>query len=190
MMNVSQIHINQTFASVGIDTQSAKFDLKSRQAELNLRQENTKVEINQSMSSVQIDQSDAFSALGQGSVIEVTDKIVGQMYQTGLNVIKNIAAKGKMFQDTHLHDNNLIAQFAKTDSVDLSAFQYASRASCSNVNVKAIPAELKMDWSGGEVDVEVQPNKTLLDYTRWNVDIYMDKKNSVEIITPKIDLTL
>lgn len=189
-MNIPQIQINQTFAKIGIETQSTRIDIKTGQADLRIKQENEELNINQSRSMVQIDQSRAYSALGQGSVIEVTDTIIDKMYQTGLNAIKNIAAKGETFQDIHLHDNNLIAQFAKTDSVDFSAYQYAGRASCDNVDVNVVSGELEMDWKKGKVEVDIEPNKATVDYTRGNVDIYVKPKNSVEILTPQIDLKL
>lgn len=189
-MNIPRITINQTFSKTSIDTQSAKVDLKLRQADLEIKQKNVTAEINQTRPSVSINQSRAFDALGQGSVFEVTDTILDNMIQTGLNAIKSIASKGETFQDIHLYDNNLISEFAKTDKVDFSAYKYAGRASCANVDVNIESGKLEMDWSEGKVEVDAYPNKTLLDYTSWKVDVYLSQKNSVEIIPPQIDLTI
>ncbi len=189
MVNMPQIEINQTFAELGINRELSKLEIKQPKADINTTQELPKLDVNITSSKLEIDQSAAFKALGLVPTIELTNIISDNYLNTGLNAIKKIAEKGKHFQQIHIY-NDPIVEHAKHDTVDYSAYDYVGRASCDNVDINFNLGSLSINWSGGNVNTDVQVNKPELEYSRGYVNIYLQQKNSIEIIPPKIDITI
>ncbi len=189
MVNMPQIEIKQTFAKIGINKELSKLDIKQPKADIKTDQEFSKIEVDITQPKIEIDQSAAFKALGKVPTIELTKIISDNYVNTGLKAINKIAEKGEHFQKIHLY-NDPIVEHAKHDSVDFTAYDYVGRASCDNVVIDVTPGELSMNWSGGTVNIDVQVNKPELKYFRGYVDIYVQQKNSIEIIPPKIDITI
>ena len=184
-----QIQVNYTFPKLGLKIDSAKLQIKQSKAEIDTHQESPKVNISTSPAKVNIDQSAAFKALGSVPQLEWLDIITDNYLNTGLNAIKEIAEKGEHFQNVHIY-KEAIVEHAKRDTVDYSAYDYVGRASCDNVDIHVEPGSLSMEWSGGDVNMDVQVNKPKLEYIRGKIDIYEQQRNRVEIIPPKIDLTI
>lgn len=188
-MNIPQIQINITPQKIGLDTELAKLQIKQPKADINTDQEYAKVSITTTSPKINIDQTDAFKALGRVPQTEFIDIITDNYQKTGINGIKKIAEKGEHFQKIHLYNDPIVAH-AKNDKVDFSAYDYVGRASCDNVDIDVRRGDLSMEWSGGTVNSDVQVNKPKLNFINGNVNIYERQKGKVDIIPPKIDITI
>lgn len=189
MVIVPQIEINQTFAKVGINQEFAKLVIRQPKADMNTSQELPELNTSITSPELEIDQSAAFKALGKFPTIELTKLISNNYFNTGLHAIKKIAEKGNHFQKIHIYKDPIV-EHAKNDTVDYSAYDYVGRASCDNVDINYIAGELSINWGGGTVNMDVQVNKPEIAYSKGYTNIYVKHKNSIEIIPPKINLTI
>ncbi|MGD9678488.1 MAG: DUF6470 family protein [Vulcanibacillus sp.] len=189
MNQIPQIQIGYSYPKIGLNIDNAKLQVKQNNAEIDTHQEYPKVNISTTPAKINIDQSAAFKALGNFPQLEWLDVITDNYLDTGLNSIKEIAGKGEHFQKVHIY-NDPIVEHAKNDKVDFSAYDYVGRASCDNVNIQYQAGSLSMSWSGGDVNMDVQVNKPQLDYVRGKIEIYELQKSKVDVIPPKIDLTI
>lgn len=188
-MNIPQIQINITSQKLGLTTELAKFQIKQPKADINTQQEYPRVSITTTQPKLDIDQTEAFKALGKVPFAEFLDIISDNYLNTGLNAIRRIAQKGEHFQKIHQYKDPII-EHAKNDRVDFSAYDYVGRASCDNVDIHVSAGSISMEWSGGTVNSDVQVNKPDMNYIKGNVNIYELQKGKVDIIPPKIDITI
>ena len=175
------LRITTTPALIGIDRTPGGFDMRQPKADMELNIEHPKVEIRTEHGQVRIDQSQCFSEAGLKSFSELTADNAAFARQKVMQTIEKIGRQG----------DELMAIEAKYDPIPGQAEENAFTWDDVVFNFDLIPkSRPKVDFVGGTVDIQVkegrvnlqvQVNKPIINYTPTKLDIYLRQKNSINI---------
>jgi len=186
MTSIPQIQIRQQYAKIGIETTSAKVEIQQPKADIKIEQEHVFVEMSSTPLKIEIDQTDAWSALGKRPSLEFTKAVSNDVNRIVLEATARIAQEGDRLADIHIKENP-IPDIAFINSTKPLEINYEGMPANNNVHYNVILGELDIKVNEGKVNIDVKPNMPIIDYTPGNVDIYLQQKNSIEIIPPQID---
>jgi len=186
MASIPQIQIRQVYAKIGINTTTAKQEIKQPKATIEIHQVPAKLEIEHSYPQVEIDQRKARGALGFVPYLDFMNRIHEGIKLSFLNNLAQMAEKGDRLTAID-QPGNSIADLATFERIELPELDYLDTPSYDNVEINVKPARLNINWIKGGADLQVQPNKPELNYTPGKVNIYLLQRNSLEISLPKIN---
>lgn len=186
MASIPQIQIRQQYAKVGIETTNAKVEIKQPKADIKIVQEHAFVEMSSTPLKIEIDQIEAWSALGKRPSMEFTKAVYNDVNRIVLEATARIAQEGDRLAKIHIKKNP-IPDMAFTNSTKSLEINYEGMPANDNVRYNVILGELDYKINDGRVNIDVKPNMTIIDYTPGSVEIYLQQKNSIEIIPPQID---
>lgn len=175
------LRITTTPALIGINRTPGGLDMRQPKADMELNIEHPKVEIHSELGQVRIDQSQCFAEAGLKSYAELTADNAGFARQKVMQTIEKIVRQG----------DEMMAIETKGDPIPEQAEENAFLWDDVEVNLDLIPkSRPKIDFVGGTVDIQVkegrvnlqvQVNKPMVNYTPAKIDVYLRQKNSIQI---------
>jgi len=186
MPNIPQLQIRQTYAKIGIQTTPAKLNIQQPKASMKIHQKPIKVEINSTNPELNIDMTRAWSGLGKRTQSELTNTIYNQTKQMVVNGVAKIARDGDRLAAIH-QQVNPIPSIAAQDLFEMPPIQIEGEAGYDNVDIRVQPGNLNIQWSGRTVNIDIQPQKPIINNQQGKVETYLRQKNSIQITLPNID---
>lgn len=156
------LQIRQTWAQLGLKTTQPQLKLQTRQPQLSMQRRDAQVEC---------DASQAYADLGLRSPAAFSKENARKGYETVFQHIGQVARNGDMMAQITKYDMSAVVKTLAAQAMEMKQFNLG-RAPNSPVDMEVIPAELKIDYHMGEI---------IPDLRRGALDIYTQKKGSVEI---------
>lgn len=175
------LRITTTPALIGIDRTPGGFDMQQPKADMALNIEHVKVEIQTQHGQVRIDQSQCFSEAGRKPISEVAADTSSFSRQKLMEAIERIVRQGKDMRAIENKADPIV------NHAEENAFGWKNKEFAFDLIPKSRP---KIDFVGGEVDIQVregkvnlqvQVNKPIVNYTPDKLDIYLRQRNSIQI---------
>ncbi|MBB6216414.1 hypothetical protein HNQ80_002514 [Anaerosolibacter carboniphilus] len=175
------LRITSTPALIGINTIPWKVEIQQPKADVELNTQHPKVEIHSEQVQVQIDQSKCFSEAGLKPISELSKENADLGHQKVMEGIARRVRQGHELAAIHKGGNPIASHAAE------NAFHLDDKEFTFDLIPKSRP---KIDFIGGTVDInviegkvdmEVQVNKPIIDFTRGKVEIYLRQRNSIQI---------
>lgn len=185
-MEIPRIQLNIQNAKLSIDADIGKQRLEQPRPSVDMKQVRTEQQFRTTPGRLEINQDRVWDALALGNNLETMSKIYSMASDIALQGIARIVEKGDRMAAIH-QKGNPIAEMAKEWKRTFPEFDFRGEASFDNIDFYYTPSELSIETIPGRVDLHVQVNKPIHEYTRGNLDIYMSQYPKVEVIPPRID---
>lgn len=186
-MALSVLQIRQTPGLIGIDSDMGKFSITQYQAELNITSEKGQWDIQQFNPEMSIDQSRARAAYNGGSILEMNGRIYSGIQQIYLQGIANRVEQGNRMAE-FFKPGNSIAEVYGEDWKAVPFPEFRGPASYDNVDIHFETRSPRIEFSRGEVKIDVAVHRPDIEYTRGKLDIYMKQYASIQFIPPEVNL--
>lgn len=188
-INLPQIQIQQTYTKIGIDRTPARMEIEQPKANINMKQEHIQAKIEYDLPKIQIDQTKAWGALGKVPPLELSKRITDNIRNVVMDTIANIAEKGDRLAAIHIKQDP-IPDYADGKFIRLPELNFEDSPSSDNVDISVQPGSVDIQFKGGTFEMNVEQKKPIVNYTRGNIEIYIQQKNSIEITSPKVDISI
>lgn len=172
------LRIEQTYGTIGIETQNSQVRINTRQSLLQLHQTQAKIEIDKQAPTVKIDQHGCFATAGLKNVFELTEEAAQAGQQQSMEYIAKKAADGDMLANIKA-GGNPIAEIARRDSYRKHEF-----------NIDLIPkVRPKIDVEGyiklsaemGKIETSVKEGSVNINFTENKIRLYLAQQPSLQI---------
>jgi hypothetical protein len=179
-MRIPQLQITQTFGQISIRQDHGGVDIQQPRAKMDIYIDKPVVEIERAKGRLEIDQSKALAAYGMMSPIEMTSRIYSEVRNIALQAIAKKAQDGDRMAAIH-QSTDVIAQLAAEKSIEFSEMQYFGEASYDNVDISYTPEQLSFHPINGAVNIQVEPQKPVIERVPAKVTIGMEHYPSIQI---------
>ena len=177
-MNVPQLQINQGYSQIGLQSTKGELRIEQPEASMTIQQERGQLDIQTQEGSLQIDSRRAWSALGRANFAELTDRIAQGSLQMSYQAIAKTVDDGNRMMATH-EEGNPFAEIAREVVFEDHSINICGEARFDNVDVQYTPAQVKQDYTPGDVSIQVEMNKPRIDYYPGKVNPYLIQKNYI-----------
>ncbi|WP_017810940.1 DUF6470 family protein [Paenibacillus shenyangensis] len=190
MTSMPIVQIRQTPGRIGIETTPGSFSIRQPKADLQITTQKADLEIQQPKPELTIDQSRALAAYDGGSHLEMTKRLYSNVQQLFLQGLSQRMKDGERMREFYKPGNTL-GDIMKSRSQNTPGFiEYRGAASSDNVDIQVERRDPIIEVTTHKPDIQVQINRPEIEYTRGNVNIYMQQYPSVQFIPPEIDTTM
>ncbi|ENH98394.1 hypothetical protein J416_00364 [Gracilibacillus halophilus YIM-C55.5] len=180
-MQMPQLRIQSQDAMIGLRTQNAKLDMNYDPAKQSIRQPKADMQIRTTPSKLTIDQSQAFADVG----IKPTSQMIEEKAQEGKQKLMEVIARRRRQGDELMKiekGGNPIKRQAKENGHDeKKQFNIGWIPSANSVKIDYQPAEVNVQVTPREPEINNQPTEVQYQYQRGNVETYVEQKNWLEI---------
>jgi hypothetical protein len=177
---IPQLQITQTYGQISIRQDHGGLEIQQPRARLDISTQKPVVEVDRIKGNLEIDQSKAFAAYGIMSPIEVTSRIYSEVRNIALQAIAKKAQDGDRMAAIH-QSTDVIAELAAEKSIQFSGMQFLGEASYDNVDISYTPDQLSFRPINGEVNIQVEPQKPMIERIPARVEIGMERYPSIQI---------
>lgn len=188
-MKIPSIQIHIQHIKIGMETVPHRFTFDQPRGIQEIRQPRPEQSIEQPRGDLRIDQSKAMDALGYTHYLTLTDRIVSEARRIFLEGIARTAEQGDRLAAIH-QGGNPIADIAWEEYNHEAPMNLLGEARYDNVDIHytARPPEIGVTLRPPEHDYT--PVRPHYEFTRGQLNIYVEQYPSVMIIPPQIDLAL
>jgi hypothetical protein len=179
-LRIPQLQITQTYGQISIRQDHGGVEIQQPRAKMDVTTERPRIEIERVKGKLEIDQSKAWEAYGIMSPIEVTSRIYSEVRNIALQAIAKKAQEGDRMAAIH-KSTNVIPELAAEKSIEFLEMEYFGEASYDNVDVSYTPDQLSFRPINGEVNIQVEPQKPLIERVPAKVTIGMERYPSIQI---------
>jgi hypothetical protein len=179
-MKIPQLQINQAFGQISIRQDHGGVKIQQPKAKVNITTENPRVEIERSEGELTIDQSKAWAAYGLINPVELTRSIADQARSMAYQAMAKKAQDGDRMAAIH-QSTDVIAELAQEKFSQTHELRVAKAASYDNVDIFYTPDQLTFRPMKGSVNVQVQPQKPIIERVPSQVMIGMERYPSIQI---------
>jgi len=180
-VRLPQIRMESEMARIGINQTMAQIAIRQKNADLSIRQPKADVSIQTTKGKLTIDQMQAWEEMNLMSTIRFTEKHAKEAIQLAQEGTARRAEQGAELLDIH-NNGNTFAEQARQNQLP----------KMKTLSLTYIPSPLavKSHYERGNVQIEVQENKPIIDvqinspeYTYYpgNVEISMDQYPQLHI---------
>lgn len=180
-MQLPQIQIQQTFASIGIDPGKPRQEIQQPRAELNLEQVPAQLEINRTPSRLEIDQSQAWEDAGLKKVSTVSREYADLGKQYALEGIARRAQEVDQIRSIEQGGNPIATIAYENMNPGRAEINVAFIPSFGSVKIQFTPTQLDLQWTRGGVKLNPELKKPIHEYTPAKVEVYLKQKQSLSI---------
>jgi hypothetical protein len=180
-MRIPQIRMESTFAKIGIETSPASLDIHQRHADMSIEQPKAEMMIDRRPSRLTIDQTRAFEDVNLKSVFRMTEDAAQAGYQQAMNAIANISQEGDELMMIENGFSALPSQAQRNSETPPADLNIGWIPSHNSVKINYDPGEMNIRWNTRPINIEVTPNKPIINYNPSKTEIYLQQKNSLNI---------
>lgn len=177
-MNIPHIQINQQFSRIGLENDKGRLNIETPASVLEINQEQAVVQIDRTKGELTIDSRKAWSALGQGRLEEITDRIAQNSLEISMQNIANISSEGDRMMAFQTGEN-AFGEIARDQVTRSYPIDICGEANYDNVDVTFTPGKLMTSWKSAEINFEFEPAKPKIDYYPGKINPYLIQKNYV-----------
>ncbi|MBF8982980.1 hypothetical protein IZY60_05475 [Lutibacter sp. B2] len=175
------LEINTTNAQIGMEITNAKVDIQQPQADVNMKTKHAQVNIKSENSKIHIDQSVCFSESGLKDVFELIKSSANLGKQRASQAIARISSEGDQLMRIENGGNPIISQAIRNAFEADNKDYNIGLTPKSRPKISATDPKLNIDFQKGEVNIDVNVNKPIINYQPGKVNIYLNQKDSINI---------
>ena len=161
-----------------------QIQVSQRSADLQITQEHAGlIEISKTASQLFIDQSEAFADANLKGPLRRSNEFVQQAQQKAMEYLAKAAQEGEQMMKIE-HGGNAIARIAKNHSGMINEVQLEMSwipSSPDKVKMSYQPSELQISVKKSEANINVTRNEPTVSVPKWQTDVYMRQKNSMQM---------
>lgn len=180
-MNIPQIRMQSTFAQIGMETSRGELQIEQRHADMSIEQPKAEMIVDRRPPRLTIDQTRAFEDVNLKSVFRMTEDAAQAGYQQAMNAIATRAQEGDELMMIENGFSAIPNQSERNSLPPQADFNIGWIPSHNSVKINYDPGETRINWNTRPVNIEVTPNKPIIDYYPGKTNIYLQQKNSLNI---------
>lgn len=177
-MNIPRIQIQQGYSQVGLQTSKGQQSIEQSRPVLNMSQKQASLEMKQFNGKLEIDSRKAWSALGKARFEEVTDRIAQVSLQISMENIAEMAQNGDRMMAFH-KGGNVFADIARQNAFKERPIEIAGEPNYDNVDVTYNPGQVQVEYIPGDVNINPEVHKPVIDYYPGKVNPYLIRQNFI-----------
>lgn len=180
-MNIPQIRMESTFAKIGMETSRGNLQIEQRHADMSIEQPRPEMVVDRRPPRLSIDQTQAFEDVNLKSAFRMTEDAARQGYQQVMNMI---ATKSQEGDELMMIENGFKAMQSQAERNSLppqADFNIGWIPSYNSVKINYDPGDTNIRWNIRTVNIEVAPNRPIINYYPGKTDIFLAQKNSLNI---------
>jgi hypothetical protein len=186
MSSIPVLQIHQTPGLIGIDADMGQFSIQQPKADMQIDTQSAQLDIHQYRPELHIDQSRALAAYVGGGHLEMTKRLYSTVQELFLQgIAKRVEEGNRMAQ--YYKPGNTIEEIVGNRGHDPSFGEFRGPASSANVDIHVERHEPDIEVEPVHVNIQVNINKPIIEYTRGKLDIYMQQYPSVQFTPPALD---
>lgn len=173
--------MRSTNALIGINKENSNVTIEQPKADVEIKTEHANVKIESSLVKVEINQEQAFSESGLKGILELSIDNAKEAMQKMIQESGRIAEEGNRLANISSGED-AVAEIAYDNSINKSKHEFNMvTMPTSGPEITVIEGENDIQVEGGNVDISVNINKPIVNYTAGKVETYIKQKNSLEI---------
>lgn len=180
-MNIPQIRLQSISAQIGIHTTKGQQIIEQKQADVSIQQPKADLTIETTPSQLTIDQTEAWADMDLKHISRRIDEAAQRGYQDWLKGIERRMHEGRQLR--RIQDGgNAIAAIAKqrtTKPIQPANIDFIPKP--GSVKFDYQPSKANIDVKINKPIIDIRANKPLINYEPGNVDIELERKNSLTI---------
>jgi hypothetical protein len=181
-MQFQQIRLQQTYAQIGLRTTHPVQEIQQTPAEISIKQVQAQLNIERQPAQMIIDQEQAWNELGYKKISVLMADMVEFSKQEALTAVAEIAQEGDQLARIENKTDVIVAQATEKGNPPPLDTVLAFIPSNGSVKFQYTPTELKINWKKGGAEIEpTQYPKTIHNYTPGKTEVYLRKKQALEI---------
>ncbi|MGX6441630.1 DUF6470 family protein [Neobacillus sp. K501] len=180
-MRIPQIRLQQTYAQIGLNISQPRQEIEQKPADMQIKQNSSKMTIDRTPSKLTIDQDQAWGELGFKPTSELSREFADAGYQAAIEAIGEIASEGDQLAAIEQHSDAFVAIATEKGNPPPADFNIAFIPSHGSVKIDYTPSEVRINWERGGAVIEVNPNKTIHNYTPGKTEVYLRQMNQLQI---------
>ncbi|MFP3389027.1 DUF6470 family protein [Brevibacillus sp. SIMBA_040] len=187
-MNLPQLRMESTNAQLGLNIRKASVDIQQPHARVTIKQVPASLEIKQPQGELTIDSSEARENLNIRGPLRSTMDNAEYSTQKLMEGISRISREGDQLRAIETR-RNAIADIAFEKTITPDEVYYPSRTIGNGVKIHYEEKRPEINVKLGGAEIEVLPQRPIVNYTPGKVESYMKQWNSlkVEVIGLKLD---
>lgn len=187
-MNDLRLSIRQTFAAIGIESKPAQQRIVSPRGDLQIEQPPARMDFASEPGKLQIDSTQAQHALLKGPNLEWSSYIYGQMKQVFLQLLAEKVQEGNRMAQITV-PTSAFAEIARNKVFKKNPVQYQPAVpSNDNVRLSYEPGKVSTSIEPSRPEISYTPRKPQIEVDRGRLDIYLRRRNSIDIQVSTYDL--
>lgn len=180
-MSIPQIRMQSTFAQIGIETSRGEMQIEQRHADMMMEQPMAELIIDRRPPRLTIDQTRAFEDVNLKSVFRMTEDVAQAGYQQAMNAIARISQEGDELMMIEHGFSALHSQAERNSLPPMADFNIGWIPSLNSVKINYDPGDTRINWKTHPVNIEVTPNKPVINYYPGKTNIFLAQKNTLNI---------
>lgn len=179
-MNFPQLRMESTKIQLGFNTKKPLVEIQQPRAQVSIQQKPAKLEIKQPLGELTIDSSEARENLNIRGPERSTKDNAEYAYQKLMEGISRISREGDQMRAVHTR-RNAIADIAFEKTITPDEIYYPSRTIGNGVKIQYEAKRPQIDVEIGGTQIEVTPQRPVVNYTPGKVDVQVKQWNSLKI---------
>lgn len=179
-MNFPQLRMESTNAQLGFHIRKAVVELQQPRAQVSIRQVQASLEISQPLGELIIDSSEARENLNIRGPLRSTLDNAEYSIQKLMEGISRMGREGDQLRAIET-GRNAIADIAFENTITPDRIYYPSRTVGSGVKIHYEAKRPEINVKLGGTEIEVTPQRPIVNYTPGKVDGYMKQWNSLKV---------
>lgn len=180
-MNVPQIRLQSTSASLSIRTTPGRMDIEQPPAELDIQQPQAKMEIERKPSKLTIDQTEARADMDLKSVRRRIEEYSQQGYEDWLAGLARVAQDGDELMMIENGGDAIAAQAKRNSEDPMYEFNIGWIPSAGSVKISYDPGSVKVNIEPQKVVNHSRPQKPNIQYSPAQVDVSLKRYADLQI---------
>ncbi|MBO1511745.1 DUF6470 family protein [Metabacillus bambusae] len=187
-MKIPQIRLDSTMAQIGIQTNNAVNNIQQPMANLSIEQPKASIQMKTTPSKLTIDQSEARADMDLKSIARRTEEFAQNGKKVWLEGLARRAQQGEALMKIENPGNPIASQAKLNSEKPMKEFGLAFIPSPGSVKINYKPSKLEIDIKQNKPTIDVGVNKPIFDYKKGNVDIYLQRRNELNIDVEMINI--
>ncbi|MCA1055296.1 DUF6470 family protein [Rossellomorea aquimaris] len=180
-MNVPQIRLQSTPASIGIKTTPGKVEIETPPPALDIQQPKAKMEIVRRPSKLTIDQTEARADMDLKSVRRRNEEFSKRGYEDWLSGLARVAQDGDELMMIENRGNAIAEQANRNGEDPIYEFNIGWIPSAGSVEIQYDPGEVKVNFTPQKVVNNTQVVKPNVNVSKAQVDISLQRYADLQI---------
>jgi hypothetical protein len=180
-MQLPQIRLQSTFARLGLNIEKPVQEIQQPNADMSSHQQPAEMEIEHTPSKLEMDSYEARADLDLKSVRRRIEDAAQDGYQAVLDGMARMSQQGDEMMNVQ-NNKDAIADIAHENSTQpVYDFNVVFLPRPGSFKISYDPGSLKINWTIHKPEIEVKPQKPIVNYTPGKVSSYIDTWNSLKI---------
>ncbi|MCR8645041.1 DUF6470 family protein [Paenibacillus sp. N1-5-1-14] len=187
MVSFPVVQIQTQNAKLGIVANRGVLDFEQPRATMEIKTTPPKLNINSENGELHIDQSRAWDAYGTGGHLKMMNSIYQEARRVGMEGIARIVDEGNRMAAIQ-NKADAFVELAHFAPIRFNEFNYCGDASFDNVDINYIAHKPDIQVQDGQLSIETQVNKPIMNNRSGILDIYMIQYQQIQFTPPQIDV--